>query len=113
MDIRHEEADTIIAQKVVMLASQGKGQIKVICDDTDVFILLLHYYKLCSLTCGLLMVGSSKGGKCTDIKATVEEHDPIVDGLLCTHALSGCDTTSQPFGIGKLSVLKVLKSGKE
>ena len=30
--------------------------------------------------------------------------------LLGMHALSGCDTTSYPFGKGKLSALKVLMS---
>ncbi len=40
----HEEADVIIPNQVVYLASLGCCTIKVISDDTDVFVLLVHYY---------------------------------------------------------------------
>ena len=36
----------------------------------------------------------------------------MVDGLLAVHALTGCDTTSQPFGMGKLKAAKVVMSAK-
>ena len=32
--------------------------------------------------------------------------------MLAAHVVSGCDTVATYFGIGKSSVLKVLKSGK-
>ena len=108
----HEEADVIIAQQVVQLANSGKNNIHVIVDDTDVFILLLHYYKMKKLTCDMLMIGTSAGRKCIDIKATVEKHNDIIDNVLAAHVLSGCDTVSTLYGIGKGTVLKVLKSGK-
>ena len=38
----HEEADVIIVQHMVHLARNGERLIKVICDDTDVFLLLNH-----------------------------------------------------------------------
>ena len=40
----HEEADVIIPQQVVVLADIGCKTINVICDDTDVFVLLAHYF---------------------------------------------------------------------
>ena len=40
----HEEADVIIVQQVVHLASARVTNIRVICDDTDVFLLLVHFY---------------------------------------------------------------------
>ena len=108
----HEEADVIIVQQVVQLANSGKNNIHVIVDDTDVFILLLHYYSMKKLTCDMLMIGTSAGRKCIDIKATVEKHNDIIDNVLAAHVLSGCDTVSTLYGIGKGTVLKVLKSGK-
>ena len=39
----HEEADIIIIQQVLHAAKNGSKMIKVICDDTDVFILLLNF----------------------------------------------------------------------
>ena len=38
-----EEADVTIVKQVVKLAEDGVSSIKVIRDDTDVFVLLIHY----------------------------------------------------------------------
>ena len=70
----HEEADAIIVQQAVHIAHSGKESIRVIADDTDVFILLLHYYKVNQPTCNMVMAGTSSSRKCADIKATVEKH---------------------------------------
>ena len=40
----HEEADVIIPHQVLYPASLGCCSIKVISDDTDVFVLLVHYF---------------------------------------------------------------------
>ena len=39
----HEEADVIIVQQMVNLSQHGCLSIKVICDDTDVFVLLMYF----------------------------------------------------------------------
>ena len=39
----HEEADVIIVQLMVNLSQHGCLSIKVICDDTDVFVLLMYF----------------------------------------------------------------------
>ena len=46
-----------------------------------------------------------------DIKITQTKHRDIMKNLLPAHALSGCDTTAWHFGIGKCTVIKVLKDG--
>ena len=46
-----------------------------------------------------------------DIKVTQTKHRGILKNLLPAHALSGCDTTACYFGIGKCTVIKVLKDG--
>ena len=43
-----EEADTIIAQQVLVCAEEAH-HISVVSDDTDVFILLLHHYQQAGL----------------------------------------------------------------
>ena len=112
LDMRttHEEADVIIAQQVVKLAESGNSSIKVVCDDTDVLVLLVHFYAQEQLTCELVMSGTSAGRVVVDIKATTTKHITIADQLLAAHALSGCDTVSQLYGIGKGTVLRVIKS---
>ena len=109
----HEEADVIIVQQVVHLAETGKTSIRVIADDTDIFVLLLHFYQEKHLNCHLIMMGTSSGRKCTDIRATLEKNVDVTTDLLAAHVLSGCDTVSSLWGIGKGTVLQVLKSRKK
>ena len=46
-----------------------------------------------------------------DIGACVESHKGIIPELLGAHALTGCDTVAQCFGIGKATAMKIMKSG--
>ena len=43
-----------------------------------------------------------------DIKNTTQQHQGIAKHLLAAHALTGCDTVSYMFGLGKLTMLKTL-----
>ena len=56
------------------------------------------------------MIGTSSGSKCADIKATIEN---IINNILPAHVLSGCDTVSFLWGIGKGTLLNVLTSGEK
>ena len=57
------------------------------------------------------MESPSKERAILDIKVTQAKHRDIVKNLLPAHAISGCDTTACYFGIGKCTVIKVLKDG--
>ena len=61
----HEEADVVIVQQMVHIAVAKQGQcvIKIICDDTDVFLLLLPHYYYSSLDCTVLIEGTSTDHK--------------------------------------------------
>ena len=43
-----------------------------------------------------------------DIAATAMKHLEVIPYLLAAHAVSGCDSVSYMYGIGKAIVLKVL-----
>ena len=77
LELTHEEADVIIPSQVVDAATQGSMCIKAIRDDTDAFILHVHYYIKCSLKCKELMEGSSKSRTLTDIGETANQHADI------------------------------------
>jgi len=83
----------------------------VISDDTDVFILLLHYYQKANLAIPITMESPSQDRVETDIKGTVKKHAKIVKELLPAHAISGRDTVGAYHGIGKGTVVKMLKAG--
>ena len=109
----HEEADNVIVQQVLSYAAENaESKITVVADDTDVFVLLLHYYHMANLKNVVLMESPIKGRTVVDIGTTVRKHSEIVVGILPAHALSGCDTVASYFGIGKATIfLKTLRSG--
>ena len=99
LETTHGETDVIIPRQVVDATTQGSTCIKVICDDTDVFILLIHYYQQCLLTCIALMEDTSRKRAVFDIGATAQQHADIAGQLLAVHALTGCDTVAFMWGI--------------
>jgi len=107
----HEEADVIMIQQVARLARSGAKAVTVVSDDTDVFILLLHFYAELGLTCSLVMEATGSDRTLIDIPATVKKHAEIVPDLLAMHCLSGCDTVGQMYGIGKGTALKAVTAG--
>ena len=44
LKMTHEDTDVIIPRQVVALADVGCKTINVTCDETDVFVLLAHYF---------------------------------------------------------------------
>ena len=51
-----EEANVMIVNQVMSAAWQGYKTIHIVCDDTDVFVLLEHFYKTLNIITELLMV---------------------------------------------------------
>ena len=81
----------------------------VVADDTDIFVLLLHF--CCQ---GDIPASTSvliRGRAVIDINATVDLHRDIIPDPLAAHGLTGCDTVAIYFGIGKAEALRVLTSG--
>ena len=101
----------LVQQVVHAVQNCDSRSVKVISDDTGVFVLLLHYCWKLDLTTTLTMEATSGDRKLIDICKTTEQHRDIVPNLLAAHALSGCDTVAQFHGIGKATILKKLKAG--
>ena len=84
------------------------------CDDTDVFVLLFHYYNSrckCSNSAPMIIMSSPvKERAVIYIRATMESHSYIADDLLAIHGLSGAYAVASFHGIGKATV-KVAKKG--
>ena len=104
----HEEADVIIPQQTMFAVDCGAKCVRVICDDTDVFIILVHFTSLFKPCAKIQMEGTKAERAIIDISKTAEKHKDIASSLLAVHSLSGCDTVPQLFGIGKKSVVKKL-----
>ena len=107
----HEKTDIIIIQQTFVAVEQGAECLSVMADDTDVYILLLHYYNQKELNIPMFMEFPVHGRQTIDIKPTVKDHANILPNLLAAHGLSGCDTVAPCYGIGKMKILKTLKQG--
>ncbi len=94
------DADFDIVKSACILA-QNKPVV-VVGGDTDVLILLQHQFSATEHETIYIQTSS----KIINIFVLKQSHTPELSlSLLFIHALSGCDTTSWPFGIGKQSAL--------
>ena len=103
-----DEADYAIPQHVnSVFTKEGKISIKVLSADTDVFVLLCHFYNE-HWKGKSLMDSFSSENKVINIKKTVDTNVDIVGSLVALHSISGCDTVPMMFGIGKAKSLNAL-----
>ena len=128
--VRHDEADISLISYMLKAAAAGAYIVRILSDDTDVFVLLVHWAgayivrilsddtdvflllvywcKKADVSCAVQM--EIWNGSVLDINATVTALGDKCRGLLGMHALSlsGCDTVSYPNGRGNVSALRVL-----
>ena len=110
MKTTHEEADNILAQQMVISASQPNNGVCVVSDDTDVFVLFLYFYAKYNLTGFVIMETTVKDRATIDIKSTISANKDNILGLPAAHALSGSDTTACHYGKGKRTVVNILQT---
>ena len=104
--VRHDEADISLISDMLKAAAAGADIVRILSDDTDVFVLLVYWCKKADVSCAVQM--ERWNGSVLDINATVTALGDKCRGLLGMHALSGCDTVSYPNGRGNVSALRVL-----
>ena len=125
----HEEADVTIINYVLQAVGEGKNVVRVFCDDTDVFVLLVFWMWRSQLVDTCQMQIERWDGTVPDINQTCIKLGSKCLQLLGMHALTvthldetshmsaefvfltGCDTTSFPFNKGKVSALSVIEAG--
>ena len=104
-----DEADYIIPHQVVTAFQECKRTSKISSADTDVFVLLCHFYKSMNMNAEVLLEDFNNNIQIISIYRTVKENISVVSSLLCAHALPGCETVPTMFGIGKGKLSKVLR----
>ena len=88
----------------LLACSSAKDKPKVVAaDDTDVFQLLVHHANSTNDSAELYMGTSRQIIFIKTLKNNLGHS--LVRSLLVMHAISGCDTTSRAYGIGKVTVL--------
>ena len=110
----HEEADTLIfAHAAYMVREQNIQRIIIEANDTDIVMMgIFHVHRLLGLQELWLhkhTVASDVHISCHAISTYLEETFPnqnITGVILAAYILTGCDTVSYPFRIGKKRALK-------
>ena len=109
----HEEADIVITQHVTTCSLSGKC-VRVVCDDTEVFVLLVHFYHIKCRgrnSAPMIMSYLVKERAVIDIGTTATAHSGIADDRLAIHGISRANTVGSWHGVGKATVIKLAKKG--
>jgi hypothetical protein len=114
----HEEADTRLLLHAVNLSSHHSRTI-MRCDDTDVLVLLLYYWSRGMLSTEVFM-HCGHSGQDTTRERYIPVHEianklgsDVCNILPSVHALSGCDSTSAMYRMGKRTAYSVLTKNAE
>ena len=74
----HVEADVIIAQLAAAMSLEDKS-VCVVCDDTDVFVLLIHFSnRMCINQAPMIMASPARDRAVTDIRSTAALHKALL-----------------------------------
>ena len=106
------DAECLILKTVVERVSTEN--VVLIGEDTDLLVLLLFHYKS-DLYCVFFTPGKKQTAKSLpkvwNIRHVREKLQlNVCKNILFAHTFSGCDTTSSPFGIGKITPLKMIQT---
>ena len=100
----HHKTNTRIALRL----SKSKKPVIITAAETDVLVLLTHMYPQCNNAKQWLM--KTNLGIFIDIKTICNFFgNGICQILPRFHSINGCDTTSYPFGVGKINLLKKMR----
>lgn len=110
----HEEADSLIfAHAAHMVNEENIGRIVINANDTDIMVMSIYYahqlHDLQELWVHKRTSASNVYISCHSIATHLEETFPnqnITGALMAAYILSGCDTVSYPFRIGKKRAFK-------
>jgi hypothetical protein len=105
--------DIIITQQAIHVSKEGpESRVCVLCDDTDVFALLLFFYSREKLQSSLTMQSPIQGRRsCLDANETVRKYFTMKPEILALDALTGCDSDATSYGIGKKTTITVFQKG--
>ena len=91
--VTHDEADVTLCSYMLKAVAEGAQTIRILSDDTDVFVLLVYWTSRMRFVAKIQM--EKWNGDVLDINETVQRLGPRkCSQLLGIHALSCCDTVS-------------------
>ena len=106
----HEEADTRLILHAHEAIANNFNRIVVLCRDTDVLLLLIHFFGKNEEIETWMVGGNAKQKKCFPVNSITDKlSEGVIQNILGFHAFTGCDTTSSFSGYGKKKCWKVFE----
>ncbi len=90
------------------LIDEGVKVIKVVSDDTNILVMLIHFYRKWNALDVEIYMERFCDHSIFSIKHSAAALDNLCGDLIGLHCISGCDTVSYPFGKGKKSAFSLL-----
>ena len=108
----HEEADTWVLYHTAVAARRKSTLVIILANNTDIVLLAAYYFQyLASL--GLKQLWVKFPSYCIPIHTAAQKLGvTFCNALPLVHSLSGCDTTSFLYGIGKVRFFRAAKSSE-
>ena len=102
------DADSTICHTALDLATTGEKEVVLIADDTDIFVMLIYHWKSEMKN---IIFYQQKMLRGWNIAYLFPRLDKVKDHILFVYVMTGCGTTSAPYGKRKKSFLnRILKS---
>ena len=105
----HEEALINIIKQCMACVKDKVNFVKVIYDDTNVFVLLTVYVFWQGCKSKVLMDAFDTSQSLIDINEIAKKDPEIISSPITANALSGFKSVPELYGIGKITVIKHLK----
>jgi hypothetical protein len=110
LQANHEEADTRLILHACEAIERGKNRVLVVCNDTDVNLLLIHFLGGYRAVEVWMVSGTAKKKKCFPVHRIAQNLPlDIRHNILRFHAFTGCDTVSSFHGFGKKACWKIFR----
>lgn len=111
LNCSHEEADTRMLLHAAHAYQHNSQKITIHSPDTDVLVLCVSFQHVFPPSLLSFCTGVSDNRRTIDVSSIAGSlGSSAARNLLAMHALTGCDTTSAFYGVGKQAGLKVLLS---
>ena len=94
----NDDANTLISTTAIKAVESS--EVIVVCNDTDIIVLLWHKVDMHGLY-------AKTPGQVWSVRLLVQFGMQYI--IMLIHAITGCDTTSRIYGVGKDNILKSLR----
>ena len=109
INVFQSQADADVLIVTTAIQQVHNSNVIVVGDDTDLLVLMLHYFNSIATDFELSFYRPSSESTIKIQNLSASLHLNVISTILSMHAFSGCDTTSSHCGVGKTRIIKMVE----